>query len=174
MMCSICNYLSAVAGFLKSSINLKWSWERLNFYLTTTSSLVSKKTRKKEILTKAKFKSSCDSSRNISEPLQWKRQKLEDCWQNFLLPPSFHSRTTNSLPSSPNSWCQYVESKSFGFFYSQFDVGSSQDTKEMILTRKQEMGEQFRLVVTHVETACTFYAYREVSIFSYRSLRKYF
>ena len=34
------------------------------------------------------------------------------------------------------------------------------------MTRKQEMGEQFRLVVTHVETACTFYAYREVSTFS--------
>ena len=170
MMCSICNFLSAVAGFLKSSINLKWSWEWLNFYPTATSSLL---TRKKEILTKAKFKSSCGSSRNISEPLQWKRQKLEDCWQNFLLPPSFHSRATNSLPYSPNSLCQYVESKSFGF-HSNFDFRSSQDTKEMILTRKQEMGEQFRLVVTHVETACTFYAYREVSIFSYRSLRKYF
>ena len=26
--------------------------------------------------------------------------------------------------------------------------------------------EQFRLVVTHMETACTFYAYREVNIFS--------
>ena len=75
---------------------------------------MSKITRKKEISKKAKFKSSCDSSRNISEPLQWKRQKLEDCWQNFLLPPSFHSRATNSLPCSP-VWCHYVESKSFGF-----------------------------------------------------------
>ena len=42
------------------------------------------------------------------------------------------------------------------------------------MTRKQEMGEQFRLVVTHVETACTFYAYREVSTFSIDHSEKIF
>ena len=30
--------------------------------------------------------------------------------------------------------------------------------------------EQFRLVVTHMETACTFYAYREVNILQSSSL----
>ena len=34
------------------------------------------------------------------------------------------------------------------------------------------MGEQFRLVVTHMETACTFYAYREVNTFTFITITK--
>ena len=81
------------------------------------------------------------------------------------------SHQTYSLPSSlqcHSNCCQYVSTivnckgshcLSATFLKVQFCPVKSENSAGM-------GDEQFRLVVTHMETACTFYAYREVNIFS--------
>ena len=85
------------------------------------------------------------------------------------------SHQTYSLPSSlqcHSNCCQYVSTivnckgshcLSATFLKVQFCSVKSENSAGM-------GDEQFRLVVTHMETACTFFAYREVNILSIPAL----